>query len=254
MSRKRGRLILVATVVLAASAAAASCLDRPDLKELLSKPIIATKRDPNVDFASLTTFAITDTIPLLTSLDGGLTSVEAGVAAVDAGTVTVTTVRPEIAAPTLAEISAQLTRRGYRQVARTEGPDVGIAVTAVTAANETVVYGGWWGTGGATSPSYWGYSGGGFATSYGYSTVAWQSGSLIIEMYDLRAARDATRLAGVSPTVAAPTVPISVAWAALIHGIGALGATVQVPPIAEIQQAFIQSPYLTRSTAPSEVQ
>jgi hypothetical protein len=36
-------------------------------------------------------------------------------------------------------------------------------------------------------------------------------------------------------------------WAAFIYGvIGGLGATLQSPPIAGVQQAFTQSPYLQR--------
>ena len=81
----------------------------------------------------------------------------------------------------------------------------------------------------------------------------WQSGSLIIELYDLRAARDAARSSGTNPTVVAATgVTIPVVWAALIHGvIGGGGATLDVPPIAEVRQAFIQSPYLVRANTPA---
>ena len=76
---------------------------------------------------------------------------------------TPTTVDPALATPTLQEISAQLSSRGYRRVARTEGPDFGVAVTAVNRLKAVNVgYGGWWGSG-ASSPAYWGYSGGGFA-------------------------------------------------------------------------------------------
>jgi hypothetical protein len=246
----RGRLLLVATLMVAAGAAAVSCLQRPDLNELLSKPVIVTKRDLNADFGSLTTFAMTDSIPVASSLDGG--SLDAGAS--------VTTVDPAIANPTLDEISAQFVSRGYERVTRTEGPDFGVAVTAVTKLNAvTVNYGGWWGAG-AASGSYWGYSGSGLGSTIGYSSVVvWQSGTLIIELYDLRAARDEARRTGVVPTLAASTtptttVPIPVIWGALLHGVlGGAGATLEAPPIAAIQQAFIQSPYLARSSTPLEV-
>ena len=115
-----------------------------------------------------------------------------------------TTVDPAIANPTLDEISAQFVSRGYQRVTRTEGPDFGVAVTAVSKLNAvTVSYGGWWGAG-AASGSYWGYSGSGLGSTIGYSSVVvWQSGTLIIELYDLRAARDEARRTGVVPTLAA---------------------------------------------------
>jgi hypothetical protein len=79
----------------------------------------------------------------------------------------------------------------------------------------------------------------------------------VIELYDLRAARDTSAAA---PTPAQPQsqtlaavdggapAPIQVVWAAYIYGvIGGVGATVQTPPIAGVQQAFAQSPYLQRN-------
>ncbi len=237
----RLRLVGLYLVALAPAGLAgfAGCVDSPDVKELLAKPVIVTQRDPNADFAAFRTFAITETVPLVADVDAGVGDA---------------TVPPAMAAPTLAEISAQLVSRGYQQVTKTEGPDLGVAVTAVSQLQEvTVVYGGWWG-GGAASASYWGYPGS-LGTSFASSTtVAWQSGTLIIELYDLRAARDALRATGGVPTSATAAVAIPAIWAALLHGVlGPPGATLSAPPIDPIRQAFIQSPYLsvTPSSAPS---
>jgi hypothetical protein len=228
-------------IVVAAALLVTSCLDRPSVEELISQPVIVTKRDPQADFASLATFAMTDSIPLLTSFDA-----RPGAA----------TVEPSLAGPTLQEISEQLSSRGYQLVPLADGPDLGVAVTAVNKLRlVSAAYGGWWGAGGATA-SYWGYSGAGLAAPISYQTVAWQSGTLIIELYDLRAARDELRRLQGGPTAAAPvvTAPIVVAWAAIIHGVvGEFGASLEAPPIAQIQQAFVQSQYL-RSQVPREVQ
>lgn len=233
----RRRLLVFVTLLLAACAAAAGCLDQPDLPELLVQPVIVTKRDLNADFGSPSTFAITETIPVESTIDGGATDAS---------------VAPAIQQPTLDEIAAQLVSRGYQRVTRTDGPDLGVAVTAVSKLNAvTVNYGGWWGAGAATG-GYWGYPGG-LGSSIGYSSViVWQSGTLIIELYDLRAARDEARRTGVVPTsVATSPVPIPVIWGALLHGVlGAGGATLEAPPIAAIRQAFSQSPYLTRAGTP----
>ena len=91
---------------------------------------------------------MTETVPLLSSLDGGLLS------SLDAGTAT--SVDPAIADPTLEEISAQLVSRGYQRVTRTEGPDFGVGVIAISKLNAvTVSFGGWWGAG-AAAGGYWG--------------------------------------------------------------------------------------------------
>lgn len=242
MSRRRGRYPLLVSTLLAGAAAVASCRAQPDLTELLAQPVIVTKREPNTDFAAFRTFAITDSIPV-----ESLFSLEAGAS--------IAIANPAIANPTLDEISAQLTSRGYQQVTRTDGPDLGVAVTGVTKLNVAIGYGGWWGTAG-TTPTFWGFSGA-FVPSLTYTTIAWQSGTLVIELFDLRAARDEARRAGVPPGTVEPnrTAPIPVVWAAILHAVlGAAGATLDAPPIASIQQAFAQSPYLTRPPTPPEVQ
>jgi hypothetical protein len=250
MFREQRRSLVRLTLLLATAAAAASCLSQPDAEELVLQPVIVTKRDANASFASYTTFAVTDTIPLLNAV------------AVDAGP-TGMTVAPALAQPTMDEIATQLTRRGYRRVAPTATPDLGVAVTAVTRVQaETVTFGGWWGAGGGTTSEFWGLQGG-FSSTFNYSTIAWKSGTLIIELYDLRAARAELTQTGAMPTstgatsalaVSTGTVTIPVIWEAFIHAVvGPPGASLSAPPIAAIQQAFRQSPYVSRATTSPEV-
>lgn len=213
------------------------CLDTPAAEELLEDPIVATKRDPTVDFASPSTFAMPDAIPLVEDIGTGPAT---------------TTVDPAIAGPSLAEIAAQLTARGYRQVARTDGPDLAVAVTAANETRNTnISYGGWWGSGSSTTPGFWGYDGATLSTPLSYTSVAWASGTVIIELYDLRAARDEASRTGATPTITSTsttaTAGIPVVWVAFIHGVvGPPGASLAQPPLDLIRQAFAQSEYLHR--------
>ena len=72
-----------------------------------------TQFTPGTDFGAFRTFAIVDTIDIL-----GRAS--------DGGPAIVGTVDPTIAAPTVDAIVMELSGRGYRRVARTEQPDLGV--------------------------------------------------------------------------------------------------------------------------------
>jgi hypothetical protein len=72
---------------------------------------------------------------------------------------------------------------------------------------------------------------------------------LIIELNDLRAARAQAGAAappsGAALAAAAAPASINVVWVGLVHGVlGPLGSTLTEAPIASIQQAFAQAPYL----------
>jgi hypothetical protein len=186
---------------------------------------------------------MSESIDIVTELDGG-----------DGGSSTAQ-VDPSLAVPTLEAIAAQMTSRGYRRVSRTDKPDLGVAVNAVVRVNAAIPYGAWWGYGAATG-GYWGYGGVPFASGVSSTGVAlWKSGALVIELYDLRAARAATAgpiTVQSAPAATAPdagsTPTITIVWAAFIYGvIGGLASKVQQPPIAGIEQAFAQSPYLRTS-------
>jgi hypothetical protein len=225
MARRRARHLIAAALGVAAvtTKVVTGCLDAPAVEELLVQPVVVTKRDSTADFTAPSTFAMPDSIPLLESIDAGPAT---------------ETVDPAIAGPSLEEIAAQLSGRGYRRIAAAEAPDLGVAVTAVNQIrNQNISYGAWWGSG-SSSTGFWGYGGATLDTPFSYSSIAWTSGTLIIELYDLRDARDA------APTV---TAQVSVLWAAIIHGvIGPQDASLAAPPIALIRQAFAQSEYLRR--------
>lgn len=250
MRKVRARSAAVAVAAAAAGALAtldlASCVSEPSLEELATQSVVITQSAPGTDFAVYKTFAIGDSITLIQQGEGD-------------GAPTITgLVDPSIATPTLEAIATELSARGYRRVDRTAQPDLGVATVALIRLNAVVPYGAWWGYGAATG-GYWGYGGSNLSTGISGSGIGlWKSGALVIELYDLRAAREAAA-AGAQPTSIRPlallpdggtTASITAVWAAFIYGVigGGLEPQIKGPPIAGIQQAFAQSPYLR--TAP----
>jgi hypothetical protein len=222
-------------MVVALLAAVADCLDQPSIEERVTQRIVVTKTNPAAQFASFTTFAITDTVTVVNVQDAGLTQLS--------------TLDPSVAEPMLREITALLTSRGYVHVARTESPDLGVAVTLLNRLNfQASAYGTWWNVGSA-APSFWGFSTAVVVAPFSYQTAAWQSGTLIMELDDLREVRRevAGEVPSPPPAQAPAVAEVRIAWTGIIHGVlGAEGATLEAPPIASIQQAFAQSPYLHR--------
>ena len=80
-----------------------------------------------------------------------------------------------------------------------------------------------------------------------YETIAWQTGTVVVELDDLRGPRDLTP---VVPNVKVPSTAqssvneVRVVWAALLHGV--INPATIAPPIDALRQAFAQSPYLRR--------
>lgn len=219
----------------------ASCVQDPEPEELAGQTIVITQAAPGTDFGTFQTFAIGDSIDVVQEVDGGQSVVRQ--------------VDPALATPTLEAIAAELTARGYRRVARTEQPDLGVSVIGVVRLNARVPYGVWWGAGSATG-GYWGYTGVGFSSDISSTGISlWVSGALVTELLDLRAAREAASRSGEPsgpPTVAAPeagdsgaAASIRAVWAAYVYGVlGGADRTIKGPPIDGIRQAFEQSPYL----------
>lgn len=231
------RALLLAIVIVAA----ATCTSNPSGDEIASQVIVATKYDPKVNFGSFSTFAVTQTIPIVSALsDAGPIIAEAGSGS---------NVDPAVADPIFAEITALLTARGYRSVDRTQHPDLGVNVVLLEQQkSQTVSTGAWWGVG-AGAPTYWAPTPGAIYAPWSYSTVSWSSGTLIIEIYNLRDSGlyNSPLVAGDAGAVTLAGAQLEDTWGAFIHGVlGPTNATLTAPPIAQIQQAFAQSPYLTR--------
>jgi hypothetical protein len=209
--RKRSAAIM-------AFAALSSCATRPNADELAADTVVATRFAPEVDFGSFDTFALNPTVSVVRDVG------EAG------------TLAPETAAGLIDRIAANMSARGYRQVAPSERPSLGLQASVNIEFNAvTTVYPGYlWGAPGyAGAPAYWGYPGGGYYAPWSYSTTVYKGGTLVVECVDLRDA--------------APT-RLEMVWAAYAHAIAEeLAMSLTPEALSAIDQAFVQSPYLKRA-------
>lgn len=73
-------------------------------------------------------------------------------------------------------------------------------------------------------------------------TMSFITGTLIVEMIDLRGSRSASAFDGSVSDTMGPR--LEVGWAAIVHGYGELDASFRPDVPAAIAQAFAQSPYL----------
>ena len=201
--------------LLAALLALGSCLKEPDLSQLSSDFIVITNYDKNAVFTSYQTFVMPPYVGAIT--DNPKDSV-----------------LPESSGDTiLAQVSKNLTARGYTQVTRDKSPNLGVVVTALK--NTTIVTGwypgGWWGYPG-WGGCYWGYCGGYPWYPAYYPTYVYQTGSVIVELVDLK-------------NVKAGENKLNVIWTNW-NG-GALGSQSSnlANALKSIDQAFVQSPYIS---------
>jgi hypothetical protein len=232
-----GALLAVLTV---------GCGPIPTLEDRLRDDTIVTRYDPEADFATYATFALPDAIPLV--VEGPPADVEA-----------------EYAAVLLARIGSNLERRGYARVARGEAPDlavnVGLVLDQRVLAREgrTGRYGSWWGAGGYYGSGYWGYPGYGYAAPWFADVLLYSTSTLVMELVDLRAertfaARGEAAAAGEAGEAGEAREGgerrhLRVVWAALIYGaLRSSNARELAQTEGSIDEAFAQSPYLTRLT------
>lgn len=195
-----------------------SCLSYPDTSERLNEDIVLTRFDSNARFGSYSTFTIRPDVPLVDGSDSPK-------------------LIEDSAAATLVEaIARNMTARGYVRVDRTEPADLGIEISITTAVNTQRVcysYGYYQGYG---SP-YWGYSGYSYYAPYGCTTSAWTSGTVIIDLLDLRATAT-TGDAGAAPSLDA-------IWLGAVYRVLSTFAPENLARAQTgIDQAFLQSPYL----------
>lgn len=198
--------------------AVVACQPEPNGAQLYDKLVVATNYDPESSFDNYTTFSIpTDTLGFIsnTSNDTLLTPGNS-----------------DYPRPVISAIITSMTERGYSRVPKNQSPDLGIRAIVVNDLNvfQQVVYpNSYYGPGGYYS-GYYGYS-----SWYYYpyvNTYAYKNAMLIIELIDLK-----------NKT---PDNKVKVVWAAYL---GDLYGTIDLIEQTEtgIDQAFIQSPYLTRS-------
>jgi hypothetical protein len=212
----------------ALSIALGACATQPDVSELVSIPVVATKFDPSIDFGSFETFAVNPTVSLVRDIGDASTS---------------GTLSPDTASVIVDRVTANMTARGYRLVAVSERPQLGMQLTVFQQLNVTTVAssGFWWSAPGYPSvPSFWGFPTSTYFSPWSYSSQAYKAGTLVIELVDLRDA-------GSNASSDASGERLEVAWSAYAHAVTtSLLSSQTEQALAAIDQAFLQSPYLTR--------
>lgn len=151
---KKIYLLLMTTAVLC------SCEKDPDLSEMDSDFTVYTQFDPEADFTGASTYYLPDSILVA---NGGIKAEYW---------------KDENAQSLLKEVIEQMNDRNYTRQEEKEDAELGIQVSFVE--NSTHVTNLWWDTG------YWGpFWGGGWYYPYPI-TYTYDTGTLVIEMVDLR--------------------------------------------------------------------
>jgi hypothetical protein len=227
----------IRSVALTALVVGGGCATQPDVSELISQPVVATQFNASIDFGAFDTFAVDPTVSLVTDVG-------------DAGTIP-----PAQAQAVVDRITANMTARGYQSVPTSARPSLGLQATAFIQVNVASVSSGyWWGAPGfGATPAYWGYPGSSYYSSWAYGTTAYKSGTLIIECVDLRDAMagaipDAAITRADAGTDGAAGGRLQIIWAAYAHAVEQELLSSFAPDVpTAIDQAFAQSPYLTRT-------
>ena len=214
----RGRAVLVAGAVLAAGCTT----------DIRGQPEVAgavvTYRAPGVDFGGFTSFALASRVGLVTETRQGKFFADA----------------PAL----LATVTSQLEARGFQKVADLDpsappaDPPVADLVASITALDFAGSEAGFWvGFAGYSRPADLGLPGFDWAYPWPWIPVAFQPGTILVEVADLR---DRT------PGSGGPG-QIDVVWAALAYGVAPGGAWDAGAALAALDRAFDQSAYLSTS-------
>jgi hypothetical protein len=216
---------LVLAVSFACTIGSASCLSYPDTSERLDDDIVLTRFDGKASFGSYSTFTIRPDVPLIDGSDAPK-------------------LLDQTAATTLVEaVARNLISRGYVRLGHDEAADLGLELSITTEVNtQRVCYSSGYYRG-YGSP-YWGYSGYSYYAPYGCTTSAWTSGTVLIDLLDLRAAA----ANGAAPDAGTPP-PLPAIWLAAVYRVLSTTAPANLAQAqAGIDQAFRQSPYLQKGS------
>lgn len=213
---KRTCLFFAVSVLLVA------CYPEPDLSGLEDELVVVTNFDPEADFTNYATFAIPDSIGIITDDEDNEEFIDNAKAAT-----------------VLSSVRTNMLAAGFTEVERVENPDLGVNVFVLENLNVGGSFypGYWWGYPGYWGPCYWGYCGGWYPW-YGWGTVyTYTTGTLVIEFIDLKNAGDNNQR-------------LDIIWTAWMGEVYTARNPVQ-EAVTAVDQAFAQSPYLfTSSTQP----
>lgn len=211
------RVIPVFLLALAFSA----CQNEPDLNELSSDLIVYTSYDKDCDFGKYDTFAIPDSILLLSD-----NNKPAYYSSEDPRTASI-----------VGAFVSEMESRGFKKVKKDADPDLGIQISFVKNTNTIVSYAAadpywWYGYGYYWPYSYWDPYYAGWGPYYTYPiTYSYSVGSLIAEIIDLE-----------NVDVANKKIPVI--WTTYMAGILSSNQLNLSYTLSGIYQAFEQSPYI----------
>ncbi len=190
-----------------------SCGKEIDPAELQDEPAVLTLYDQQVNFSDFASFYIPDSI--------GIVSDNTSLYHKDGSSA---------AQSILAKIRTSMESRGYTFTSKANA-ELGLNVTVLHQLNEEIHYAGyWWSYDGYYNANYWGY---GYAPYYyGYLyDYSYETGSMLIEMVDLKHAPSTHKL--------------KIIWNTEIGTI--FSNTISVSDASRyIDEAFNQSPYIKR--------
>jgi hypothetical protein len=199
-----------------------SCISPDPLTELSveDKDVYVTNRDTTVDFSQYRTYAIVDSVKFVSrSFDSAGTTVSSS---------------PLI----LSTVNEELQRAGFVRTDTSQHPDVGISVTVLRFEDEVPVQyypyvgGAYFGY---PATAFYGFPGYAYAYPgyYGYYQI--DIGSISIEMFDLKTARQSK------------DKKLNIIWSAVLAGsLADTGSNNGERIVKAIRAAFDQSPYLKK--------
>ncbi|MCX6242595.1 MAG: DUF4136 domain-containing protein [Bacteroidetes bacterium] len=184
----------------------------PTSSRLLEDLAVLTQYDVNTNFGLYKTYSIVDTVYYIT----------------DKGTQKIISANTKII---INQIIADMNARGFKQVAKSAKPDLGINVSAIKTTT-TVYYPGWyWGYPGYYPPDWWGYNGYYYPYYPTYYT-SYSAGTLVIEMVNFK---------NITPAGDLPVV-----WDAIIRGL-VTDTHTTTDVTNSIDQCFTQTPSIKTS-------
>jgi len=203
-----------------------SCYAPAGSSESLTESIVVTSRDPDTNFGTFHTFFLRPEIRVLAEKQG--LPPEEGA-------------EPEYlpdvaAAPLLLETTQNLINHGYTAVDAKEDADLAVELVYMRALYSDYYCYYWYDWG------YWGYPGWGYYYPYSCDTVAWTSGMLVTNAFDLKM--------GTTPPGGTPGV-LRGAWFSSIYGVEVDSKDYLIDRAVDgIHQAFVQSPYFKAAGTP----
>jgi hypothetical protein len=213
--RMKTKLLFV--MILAGLLIFASCTKYPNASDrTLEELVVLTMYDTKADFSQYSTFAISDSIAVISDTDSGRV--------MNSNTNLVVN-----------QIVQNMTTRGYTRVAPNQNPDFGINVSMFKNTHVDVYYPGWyWGYPGYYPPDYYG---GWYGYDYWYPyyppvVTSYSTGTLQFELVDLK-------------FVNLEDQQIYVRWTVFIRALLTGGHTTSEIQ-GSIDQAFKQTPQLTK--------